>query len=467
MKNTNINNTAQFSPLAANSNTKDSSQKRALSFYLKTFGCQMNEADSDLICLLMKRSGYYRADSVSEADIIIFNTCSVREHAENRALTNLFSLKIFKKKKPETVIIFAGCAAHRLKAELVKKAPYTDIIMGTRNIFDLPKLIIQSQQNKKEGSIVAVDEKPPEDDRCGFIDGEKSGFQAFVPISIGCNNYCSYCIVPYVRGSESSRSDKNIIEEISKLAITGYIEVTLLGQNVNSYNYREAGKNIDFSDLMNLVENIDGIKRIRFMTSHPKDFNEKLIKTIAGSSKACEHLHLPLQSGSDSILKSMNRGYTKEDYIGLVQKIRASIPDASISTDIIVGYPGETHEDFNETLSMVKTIEFDSAYTFKYSPRPGTAAAKLEDSVPTAVKEERLKTLAQYVSESSLSRNRRMLDKEEEALVGAYNEKNKTLIGRTRNSKQVFFEGNKELIGKFVKLRITHAYAWSLRGKIA
>ncbi|MFU0823851.1 tRNA (N6-isopentenyl adenosine(37)-C2)-methylthiotransferase MiaB [Clostridium sp.] len=434
-------------------------------YYIDTWGCQMNEEDSEKISGLLKGTGYKRTNIKDEADIIIFNTCCVRENAEQKVYGHLGSLKALKRKKPNLIIVVTGCMMQQkgMPDKVMKKFPYIDIIAGSYNSYKLPEYI---ERVKTEGnSIIEVWNKEK-----GIVEGlpvdRLSAVKAFVTIMYGCNNFCSYCIVPYVRGRERSRKPENIIDEIKDLVSKGYKEITLLGQNVNSYG-KGLEPEIDFAELLKRVNKVEGLERIRFMTSHPKDVSDKLISAMAECEKVCEHGHFALQSGSSRILEKMNRKYTREQYLELVKKLRKAMPDIAISTDIIVGFPGETEEDFEDTLSIVKEIEFDSVFTFIYSQREGTPAATHEEQIPEDVKHERFNRLVKVVNDILAKKNKEYEGKIVEVLVEGPSKNDETkLMGRTRTNKLVNFEGNDDIIGTLVKVKITKAQSFSLIGEI-
>lgn len=434
-------------------------------YIILTWGCQMNEHDSEKMSGILESLGYKNTTIKEDADLIIFNTCLVRENAELKVYGNLGELKALKRENPDMIIAISGCMMQKkeIRDEIKKKYRFVDIIFGTHNIHKLPELIANHSQNTR--MIIDVWEDGGE-----IIEGlpakRKYGFKAFVNIMYGCNNFCSYCIVPYTRGREKSREPNDIVNEIKKLAREGYKEVTLLGQNVNSY-----GKSLDikmtFAELLYLINDITGIERIRFMTSHPKDLSDELIRAIKDCNKVCEHIHLPFQAGSDKILKQMNRKYNKDQYLKLVQKIKDEIPDISLTTDIIVGFPGETEEDFMETIDVVKKTEFDSAFTFLYSIREGTPAAKMENQVSDDIKHKRLKKLLDVLNPISHENNFRLLNTIQEVLVEETSKTDSSVLsGRTRTNKLVHFKGNTELIGKIVKVKIDNTKTWTLEGSI-
>lgn len=434
-------------------------------YYIDTWGCQMNEEDSEKISGLLKGIGYERTDIREQSDIIIFNTCCVRENAELKVFGHLGALKALKRKNPDLIIVITGCMMQQsgMPDKVMKKFPYVDIIAGSYNSYKLPEYI---ERVKTEGnSIIEIWDKE-KDIVEGLPVDRKSDVKAFVTIMYGCNNFCSYCIVPYVRGRERSREPENIINEIKDLVSKGYKEITLLGQNVNSYG-KGLEPEIDFAELLRRVNKVEGLERIRFMTSHPKDVSQELINAIAECDKVCEHGHFALQSGSSRILEKMNRRYTREDYLELVKKLRTAMPDIAISTDIIVGFPGETEEDFKETLSIVEKVEFDSAFTFIYSQREGTPAATHEEQVPEEIKHERFNRLVKVVNDCMAKKNKEYQDKIVEVLVEGPSKNDDTkLMGRTRTGKLVNFDGDISYVGKIVNIKITKAQSFSLVGDI-
>lgn len=434
-------------------------------YNILTFGCQMNERDSETIAGVLQQLGYEHTDNYQDADIIILNTCCVRETAENKVWGRIGELKALKSNNPDIIIGICGCMTQQKEVaqKIRKKAPHVELIFGTHNIHELPDMLKNLLAERKhilnvwdaEGNI--VEDLPVH---------RKDGVKAFVSITYGCNNFCTYCIVPYVRGRERSRKVEDISKEITELARQGFREVTLLGQNVNSYG-KDFDKKMDFADLLVQLDQIEGIERIRYMTSHPRDFDQKLIDTIAGLNKVCEHFHLPVQSGSNNVLKRMNRGYTREHYLKLVQAIRAKIPGASITTDLIVGFPGETDEDFNDTLSLVRLVGYDAAFTFVYNKRSGTPAAEYEDQISDEVKRERIVKLIDLQNKISLEKNLAEIGKEHFVLVDGINKNDATKVeARTRTNKLVFLDGDSDLIGRTVKVIIREAGPWHLDGEI-
>ena len=424
---------------------------RPLTFCVTTFGCQMNARDSEKLCGILEKIGYVEA-AEDEADFIIFNTCTVRENANMRVYGRLGQLKPRKKKNPHMMIGLCGCMMQ--EPEVVEKLKtsyrYVDIIFGTHNIFKFAELIVTRFESQRMVIDIWKDtdkivENLPNDRKFSF----KSG----VNIMFGCNNFCSYCIVPYVRGREKSREPEAIVEEIKALVADGVTEVMLLGQNVNSYG-KTLEHPVTFAQLLKQVEAIEGLKRIRFMTSHPKDLSDELIQTMAESKKVCHHLHLPMQSGSSRILKIMNRRYDKEKYLELVSKIRKAVPDISLTTDIIVGFPGETEEDFQDTLDVVDKCNFDSAFTFIYSKRSGTPAAKMENQVPEDVVKDRFDRLLALVQEKGRKESSRFEGTVQEILVEEESKEKGIFTGRTEYNLLVHFPGCKDLIGKYVKVKL-------------
>ncbi|AZV57066.1 tRNA (N6-isopentenyl adenosine(37)-C2)-methylthiotransferase MiaB [Clostridium sp. AWRP] len=439
-------------------------EKAAKNFFIETWGCQMNEEDSEKLSGMLKKLGYKRTEDRSSADLIIFNTCCVRENAELKVYGNLGMLKKLKVKNPSLIIAICGCMMQQkdMAKNIIKRFPFVDIIFGTHNSYKFPEYLNRVQQENT--SVIEIQDK-----ESGIVEGlpidRESNVKAFVTIMYGCNNFCTYCIVPYVRGRERSRKPEDIEKEIKELISKGYKEITLLGQNVNSYGKTLEPK-VSFSDLLRRINSIDGVERIRFMTSHPKDLTEDVIDAVAECSKVCEQIHLPVQSGSTSLLKKMNRNYSKEGYLNLVKKIREKVPDAAITTDIIVGFPGETEEDFEETLNLAREVQYDSAFTFIYSKRKGTPAYDFEEQIPEDIKHERFNRLVEVINESSARKNKAYEGRTEEILVeGTSKNDNTKLTGRTRSGKLVNFKGNKKDIGKLVKVKITKATSFSLLGE--
>lgn len=433
-------------------------------FYIETWGCQMNEEDSEKLSGMLKNIGYNRCETREGADIIIFNTCCVRENAELKVYGNLGILKKYKKENPELIIAVCGCMMQQagVPEEIIKKFPFVDIIFGTHNSYKFPEYLNRVKQENK--SIIEILDKEE-----GIVEGipidRESSVKGFVTIMYGCNNFCTYCIVPFVRGRERSREPINIIDEIKDLVAKGYKEVTLLGQNVNSYG-KDLTEKCSFAELLRKINEIEGLERVRFMTSHPKDLTDDVIDAVAECEKLCEQIHLPVQSGSSRILKNMNRHYTREYYIDLVKKIKTKIPGAALSTDIIIGFPGETEEDFLDTLSLVEEVEFDSAYTFIYSKRKGTPAFELQEQISDEVKHERFNRLMEVVNYCSRKKNKEYEGRVIDVLVEGLSKNDETrVMGRSRTGKQVNFSGTKDSIGKIVNVKITKANSFSLIGE--
>ena len=421
---------------------------RKLTCFVQTFGCQMNARDSEKLSGILHAIGFEETEN-EDADLVIYNTCTVRDNANQRVYGRLGVLNGFKRKNPHMKICLCGCMMQEPSViEKIKKSyGFVDLIFGTHNIFKFAELLVRMYQS--EGMLIdiwkdtdqIVEQLPVQ---------RKYPFKSGINIMFGCNNFCSYCIVPYVRGRERSRKPEEIIEEIKKLAAEGVVEIMLLGQNVNSY-----GKNLEtpvsFAELLKMVEEIDGIERIRFMTSHPKDLSDELIEVMKNSKKICRHLHLPLQSGSTRILKEMNRRYTKEQYLALAEKIRKEIPDISITTDIIVGFPGENYEDVQETIDVIKKVQYDNAFTFQYSKRTGTPAAAMENQVPKETVTAHFDELLAVVQNVAKEQAKKLQGKTMDALVEEMNEHDPALVtGRLGNNMIVHFKGTEELIGKIV-----------------
>ena len=440
-------------------------ENRILKYFIETWGCQMNEEDSEKLSGMLKSIGYTKTEVKEEASIILFNTCCVRENAENKVYGNLGNLKKLKKKNPDLIIGICGCMMQQqgMADKILKEFPYVDIIFGTHNAYKFPEYL---NRVKTEG----VQVKEILDKETKIVEGipvdRESSVKGFVTIMYGCNNFCTYCVVPYVRGRERSRKPEDIENEIRDLVARGYKEITLLGQNVNSYG-KGLEEEINFAGLLRRVNEIEGLERVRFMSSHPKDLTEEVIMAIKECDKLCEQIHLPVQSGSDRILKIMNRHYDRAKYMSLIEKIKKEIPDCTLTTDIIVGFPGETEEDFEDTLNLVKEVGYDAAFTFIYSRRNHTPADKMENQVPDDVKHERFNRLVAAVNESVIKGNKVYEGKTVEVLVEGPSKNDETkLMGRTRNNKLVNFEGNEKLVGKLVNVYIKRAQPFSLIGEI-
>lgn len=435
---------------------------RPLTMCTVTFGCQMNARDSEKLSGILKEIGFISTES-ENADFVIYNTCTVRENANNKVYGHLGVLGNYKKKNPNMMIALCGCMMQepQVVEKLKESYRFIDIIFGTHNLYKLAELIYNRIETEnmvvevlKDGTEI-VEELPVD---------RKYPFKSGVNIMFGCNNFCSYCIVPYVRGREKSRTPEDIICEIEKLAADGVKEVMLLGQNVNSYGKNLANP-VSFAELLKMVEKVEGIERIRFMTSHPKDLSEELIEVMAHSKKICRHFHLPLQSGSDKLLKVMNRHYTKERYLELVDKLKSAMPDISLTTDIIVGFPGETEEDFEETLDVVRKAGFDSAYTFIYSKRTGTPAAVMDNQVDEVVVKNRFDRLLAVVNEISHKLSFRFEGKDMEVLVeGPDDHDDRLLTGRMGNNMLVHFPGDRSLIGQIVNVHLDESKGFYYMG---
>lgn len=434
-------------------------------FFIQTFGCQMNEHDSEVMAGLLEERFYIPTKDIKEADFILLNTCCIREKAESKVLSMLGSLKKLKAKKPSLVVGVCGCMIQQknIVPKILHACPFVNLMFGTNNMAQLPDYL---ERIEKYGQPVyeIVDEDSSADLKLPA--SREFPFKAFVNIMYGCNNFCTYCIVPYVRGRERSRKKEDIIAEVKELVADGAIEAMLLGQNVDSYG-NDFKDSVSFADLLKEIDDIPGIERIRFMTSHPKDFSLELIDVIKNSKHICHSLHLPVQSGSNEVLKRMNRKYTRERYLEIVHAMREAIPDVALTTDIIVGFPGETEEQFQETVDLVETVGFDNAFSFIYSKRPGTAAEKFEDQIPLEIKKERLQRLNTSLSKWSLYHNKKYEGQNVKVLVEGLSENNDNMLsGRTDTGKTVIFQGDPSLIGKIVNVDITTAQTWVLKGKL-
>ena len=437
---------------------------RSLTFCVTTFGCQMNARDSEKLRGILNQIGYEEAEE-DEADFVIYNTCTVRENANTRVYGRLGQLKPRKKQQPHMMIGLCGCMMQEPEviAKLKKSYSFVDIIFGTHNIYKFAELICERYEAGKmvvdiwEDTDKIVEDLPNE---------RKYAFKSGINIMFGCNNFCSYCIVPYVRGRERSRKPEAIIREIERLVKDGVSEVMLLGQNVNSYG-KTLDEPITFAELLRRIEKIDGLKRIRFMTSHPKDLSDELIEVMASSGKICKHLHLPVQSGSTRILKKMNRRYTKESYLELTEKIKKAVPDISLTTDIIVGFPGETEEDFQETLDVVRKVRYDSAFTFIYSKRTGTPAAAMEDQIPADVVKDRFDRLLSEVQSIASEVCAVHEGKDTEVLVESVSDHDASMVtGRMSNNLLVHFKGIKEMLGTYVTVHLTECKGFYYLGEL-
>ena len=425
-----------------------------------TYGCQMNVADSERMSARLRTIGYEPTDAFEDADLILINTCSVRESAEEKILGKIGEIKQLKRRKPSLILGVTGCMAQKDGDALIKRAPHIDFVLGTGRQAELIKIVRLMESFHRH----IVDVNGVSDPIVEELYTPRGNHSTFIPIMYGCNNFCTYCIVPYVRGRERSRQPEDIIREVQSAVDNGAVEVTLLGQNVNSYG--KDHKRATFAQLLEQVSGVEGLKRLRFMTSHPKDLSDELINVIADNPKICEHIHLPVQYGSDRLLKKMNRGYTVEQYRRLVEKLRAEVPGISLTTDLIVGFPSETEADFNLLLEFVKEIKFDAAYTFIYSKRSGTPAATFDDQIDDRLKHERLERLMAVQNEISREINDRLRGQTVEILVeGASKSDEKIYSGRTRTNKLVLFEHGDERAGDLINVRITQPQTWLLKAE--
>ena len=432
--------------------------------YIETYGCQMNEHDSERMLRLLEGVSYSETKEPREANLILINTCSVREKPEHKVYSALGRFKGLKEDKG-TMIGVAGCVAQQEGERLLDRVPYLDMVIGTQAIPVLPELVQRVEVSGQRVCEVGFD---PGGDylNTSLPRGTLAKVKSYVTIMQGCDHFCSFCIVPYVRGSERSRPSQEIIEEVKRLAEMGVKEVCLLGQNVNGYGKGLEGE-LNFSKLVGRINEVEGIERIRFTTSHPRDLSEELIQAYSRLSKLCEHIHLPFQSGSNRILKAMHRGYTRESYLEKIYRLRERCPSIALTGDVIVGFPGEEEGDFRETLDLIEKVRFDDLFSFKYSPRKRTRAAQFEDKVEEKVKQDRLSILQEIQKEITLQKNRALVGFVEEILVeGQSRLSDRDITGRTRSNKIVNFEGGLSLVGKLVRVQITKAYPHSLRGEI-
>lgn len=438
-----------------------------MKYHLTTLGCQMNVHDSEKLAGLLESLGYSRTESEDDADLILFNTCSVRENPERKVLGRLASLAARKRANPRLVIGVCGCMTQvpANRKRLWEEYPQVDLIFGTHNLHELPAYLDRVRQGERVVEVWEEGREPVED-----VPVHREGsLHAWVDITYGCDNACAYCIVPITRGRCRSRRPDRIVAEVREAVRGGAREVTLLGQNVNAY-----GKDLelegapDFAGLLWQLNEVEGLWRIRFTTSHPKDVSESLVDALARAEKVCEHLHLPLQSGSDRVLARMNRGYTSGDYLRLVERLRRAVPGLALTTDLIVGFPGETEEDFADTLSLVERVQFDAAFTFVYSPRPGTPAAGFPDQVEVETKRDRITRLIALQERCSEERNRRLAGEEVEVLVEGESKTDPDMLsGRTRTNKLVHFPGPRDLTGTLVRVQVEETHPWTLYGRLA
>ena len=452
---------------------KGINENKSLKYSILTMGCQLNENDSEKLCGMLEEMGYTKTENQNEADLSLFNTCCVRENAEDKLFGKLGELKKIKEQRG-TIIAIGGCMMQEkhITNKIKSSYPYTDIIFGTHTLHKFPEDLYKVLEEKKKlEDILDIDGKVYE----GLPIKRDSNIKASVTIMNGCNNFCSYCIVPYVRGRERSRQPRAIIEEVKELAKQGYKEITLLGQNVNSYLRVEREKNIEFEEyegvnsfatLLRAINKIDGIERIRFVSPHPKDFTDDVIEAIADCDKVCKLVHLPLQSGNTKVLKEMNRKYTKEQYLNLVEKMKVKIPNLTLSTDIIVGFPGETDEEFEDTLDVVEKVKFEQVYMFIYSRRVGTPGDRMENQIPEEEKHVRFDKLKALVESQIAENNQKYVGTIQKVLVEGESKNNKDMLtGRTDSNKVVVFEGTKELIGTVQELKIISEHMWYLKGE--
>lgn len=441
----------------------DKSIFKGKKYFIKTYGCQMNVHDSEEISAHLENIGFSKVEEMEDADIVILNTCAIRENAHDKLFGFLGRCKHVKTtSNPNLIIAICGCMAQEesVCSAIKEKYPYVDLVFGTHNICDLEELLINKSE-KQNIEVLSCEGNVYENIKYK----RDSKFKAWVNIQYGCDKFCTYCIVPYTRGKQRSRKSADILKEVEELVKDGYKEVTLLGQNVNAYG-KDLDGELSFAELLQKVADTK-IERVRFVTSHPWDFTDEMIDVIANNDNVMNYIHLPLQSGSDRILKLMGRRYTKDEYIKLFNKIKDKVKGASITTDIIVGFPNESEEDFKETLDVVNTCKYDSAFTFIYSPREGTPAAKMDDKIPLEEKEKRLYELNELINNYSLMNNKKYIDKVEKVLVEGINEKDSSkLFGYTETMKLVNFEGSQDLIGKIVDVQITDAKSFSLDGKL-
>ncbi len=453
---------------------KEINENKKVKYYILTMGCQLNENDSEKIAGMLEKMNYTRTEEMKEADLVVFNTCCVRENAEEKLFGKVGEVKKQKEEKG-TILAIGGCMMqeeHIIK-KLKQSYPYVDIIFGTHTLHKLPKDLYEAlKENKKIRDILDIEGQIIE----GLPISRDDKTRASVTIMNGCNNFCSYCIVPYVRGRERSRNPKDILEEIKDLAKQGYKEVTLLGQNVNSYLRVEKEKNIPFEEyegvnsfatLLRAVNKIEGIERIRFVSPHPKDFTDDVIEAIKDCEKVCKLIHLPLQAGSSKVLKEMNRKYTKEQYLNLVEKMKNKIPNVVFTTDIIVGFPNETEEDFEDTLDVVRKVKFEQVFMFIYSRRVGTPGDRMENQIPEEIKHKRFDRLKELVESQIEENNQKYIGTTQKVMVEGISKNNPNMLtGRTDSNKVVVFEGDKNLIGTMQKVEVISQHMWYLKGKV-
>lgn len=432
-------------------------------FYLQTFGCQMNQYDSELISWMLSERHYTPIEEASQADVAVFNTCCVRDNADQKVYGAVGHFKTHKEHKPDQVLVISGCLAQKDGEDFVKRFPQVDIVVGTHNLADIPELVERVQQG--EGPFVKVEKKGT---HFHLPSTPASKFKGMVTISMGCDQWCTFCIVPYVRGQLRSRPLAQVVSEVKRLAWEGHREILLLGQNVNDYG-RDLEEKADFADLLDALNGVKGLDRLRFTSPHPYYYTQKVIDSMAANPAVCEHIHLPLQSGDDEVLKRMRRQYTKAEFLDLVARMRAALPGLAITTDIIVGYPGETEEQFQETLDVVRKVRFASAFMFAYSPRPGTPGALFKDQVPEEAKMDRLYRLIQVQNDISFEDNQSLLGREFEVLVEGRSKKHvQRCTARTRCHKLVHFDVdlNQDLQGRLARVRLEKGFTWGFLGSL-
>jgi tRNA-2-methylthio-N6-dimethylallyladenosine synthase len=430
-------------------------------YFIRTFGCQMNEHDSERMAGMLEADGYLRVEDPEDASVVVFNTCCIRENADTRLYGNLGHMKSIKDRTPGMRIVVGGCLAQKDRHLIQQKAPYVDVVLGTHNLASLPRLLRESSSEPAFEILEQTEIFPS-----ALPARRSSPWHAWVSISIGCNNSCTFCIVPAVRGREVSRRVGELVHEVEGLVADGVVEVTLLGQNVNSYGRDLDGRPL-FAALLRALDDVEGLERVRFTSPHPKDFRQDTVAAMAECSVVCEHIHLPVQAGSDRVLKRMKRAYTRRSYLDKVRMVRDAIPGVAVTTDIIVGFPGETEDDFEQTLSLVEEARYDSAFTFQYSPRPMTAAASFDEQLPKEVVQERYDRLTELQERIGLERNRTMVGTTQEVLVEGSSKKDPDrLTGRTRNNKLVHFTSDGAAEGSFRTVAITGAHSHFLEGDI-
>ena len=438
----------------------------SLRFYIQTFGCQMNDHDSEVLARLLEEDGHLQVAVPAEADVILLNTCAIREKAEQKVYSQLGRYRPLKERRPDLVLGVGGCVAQGEGRAVFRRAPYVDLVFGTQSVHQVPDLIREVRERRRRVVSTRMTHEPRAMSAL-YARARGRAPRAYVTVMQGCDNYCAYCVVPYVRGRERSRPAAEIVAEVERLVADGVVEVTLLGQNVNSYGRRPPGDD-DFPALLRRVAAVEGLRRIRFTTSHPKDLSDGLVRAFAEIPAVMPHLHLPIQSGSDRVLEAMGRRYTVDRYLGLVDALRAARPGIALTSDVIVGFPGETDADFEATLAVLDTVGYDGLFSFKFSPRPGTAAAALPHPVPEPVKEARLARLQERQQGHTLARNRAQEGRVRPVLVeGPSRAGGGQVSGRTPENKIVNFQGDPAWVGREVNVRIVAAGVNSLRGEVA